>query len=99
MSEIAGLDGSKLLTVPPGIKRENAQLHFGQFSHLLRETRKSQTRISGSMVANQDCPRLIRLRHWWRIVYTEALPHGIHRDGQRLRKVIRCGDWCVLAQI
>ena len=85
--------------MPPGIKRENAQLCFGQFRHLLRETRKSQARIPSSMVANQDRPILIRLLHWRRIVYTEILHHGIHGDGQRLRKVIRCGDWCVLAQI
>ena len=51
------------------------------------------------MVANQDRPRLIRFRRWWRIVYTENLPHGIRRDGQCLRKVIRGGDRCVLAQI
>jgi hypothetical protein len=53
------------------------------------------------MVANQDCPLgwFIRLRHRRSIVYTETLPHGIHRDGQRLRKVLRGGDRCVLAQI
>ena len=99
MTQISGLDRSKLLTVPPGIKRENAQLHFGQFRHLLCKTRKSQPGISSSMVANQDRSRLIRLRHWWRIVYTENLPYCIRRDGQRLRKVIRGGDRCVLAQI
>ena len=99
MAQISGLDRSELLTVPPGIKRENAQLHFRQFCHFLRETRKSQPRISSSMVANQDRPMLIRLRHWWRIVHTENLPYGIRRDGQRLRKVICGGDRFVLAQI
>ena len=52
MAQISGLDRSELLTVPPGIKHENAQLHFRQFRHFLRETRKCQPRISSPMVAN-----------------------------------------------
>ena len=99
MTRISGLDRSILLTMPPGVKHENAQLRFGQFRYLLRETRKSQPGISSSMVANQDRPRFIRFRHGWRIVHAEILPHGTHRDGQRLRKVIRGGDRCVLVQI